>query len=276
MRESAPARIRSRVADRLGPGPVEAYRHLRRDGAMLSKYWGSKKGRASLAELRRLRGRYTGERCVIIGNGPSIRDMDLSLLRDEYTWGMNRIYLLFDEMGFETTFLTVVAAPVLEQFSRELLTTSCKKFFNIEASQHLAAMPPEVTYFASRLTNPHFAVEPIPFGLYEGYTVTYVCMQLAYHLGFSRVALIGVDHRFSNAGPPGTLVTSSGADPNHFDPAYFGKGVAWFTPDLEQSEIAYRLANLAYGRAGRQIFDATVGGALDVFPKIDLEEFLGR
>ena len=39
-----------------------------------------------------------GDRCVIIGNGPSLRSMDLSSLKDEVTFGMNRIYLLFDKM----------------------------------------------------------------------------------------------------------------------------------------------------------------------------------
>jgi hypothetical protein len=106
--------------------------------------------------------------------------------------------------------------------------------------------------------------------------VTYVAMQLAFHLGFSRVAIIGVDHRFKAEGAPTEMVVSDGADPNHFDPNYFGKGVKWALPDLDQSETAYRLANTAYWRADREIYDATVGGALTVFPKITLEEFLAR
>lgn len=268
--------LRSRLGESLGPGALEAYRHVRSDASMLRQYWGTKKGRLSLTAWSRLRNRYAGQRCVIMGNGPSLGEMDLAPLRAEYTWGLNRIYLLFDRLGFTPTFLVAVAAPVLEQFGPELLDTPCQKFFNIEASRHIDRLPPDVVYFGSRLTNPHFAIDPVPFGVYEGWTVTYVAMQLAYHLGFTKVALVGVDHRFRDTGPPGTLVTSGGADRDHFDPGYFGAGVKWFTADLERSEIAYRLANLAYWRSGRRIFDATVGGALDVFPKLSLEEFLER
>ncbi|MCK5647224.1 MAG: hypothetical protein KAH97_10610, partial [Anaerolineales bacterium] len=60
-----------------------------------------------------------------------------------------------------------------------------------------------------------------------------------------------------------------GDDPNHFAPEYFGKGISWQLPDLEASEFAYEMARQAYDRAGRRILDATIGGNLNVFPKVD-------
>ncbi len=35
-----------------------------------------------------------GQRCFIIGNGPSLQRTDLTKLKDEFTFGMNRIYLV--------------------------------------------------------------------------------------------------------------------------------------------------------------------------------------
>jgi hypothetical protein len=99
--------------------------------------------------------------------------------------------------------------------------------------------------------------------------VTYVAMQLAYHLGYREVVLIGVDHSFSTTGPAHQLVTSAGDDPNHFDPSYFGKGYRWQLPDLVMSEQAYSLAKAAFEAAGGSIVDATVGGRLTIFPKAD-------
>src|SRR6185437_15563096 len=94
---------------------------------------------------------------------------------------------------------------------------------------------------------------------------------------FRDVVLIGVDHSFTTAGPPHKVVTSSGADPNHFDASYFGAGYRWQLPDLERSEIAYRLARDAYEAAGGSIVDATVGGRLTIFPKADFTAlFPGR
>ena len=45
---------------------------------------------------------------MIVGNGPSLAGMDLSPLRDEFTFGLNRSYLMFDRIGFNTTFLVAV------------------------------------------------------------------------------------------------------------------------------------------------------------------------
>jgi hypothetical protein len=102
-------------------------------------------------------------------------------------------------------------------------------------------------------------------------------MQIAYYMGFQEVILIGVDHSFSTTGKPHATVTSQGDDPNHFAANYFGKGFRWQLPDLETSELAYRLAKEQFERAGREIVDATIGGKLQVFRKVDyLELFQGR
>jgi hypothetical protein len=105
--------------------------------------------------------------------------------------------------------------------------------------------------------------------LWEGATVTYVALQLAYHLGFEQVILIGVDHSFVTQGTPNTTVVSQGDDPNHFHAGYFGKGFRWQLPDLDTSERAYIMARQAYEANGRQVVDATIGGKLTVFPKTD-------
>src|SRR5699024_10081487 len=58
----------------------------------------------NLAKLARFAGRHAGQRCFIIGNGPSLAKMDLGPLRGEVTFGMNRIYLLRDKIGFLPTY----------------------------------------------------------------------------------------------------------------------------------------------------------------------------
>lgn len=111
-------------------------------------------------------------------------------------------------------------------------------------------------------------------GIWEGSTVTYAAMQVAHFLGFHEVILIGVDHNFETKGPANQEVVTEDEDPNHFAPNYFGKGFRWQLPDLYRSEIAYRLARLAFEQNNREIVDATVGGKLDVFRKANYEELL--
>jgi hypothetical protein len=88
-------------------------------------------------------------------------------------------------------------------------------------------------------------------------------------MGVSQVILIGVDHNFASKGDANKTVVSEGDDPNHFLPNYFGRGVKWQLPDLDTSEAAYIMAREAYRTAGREILDATIGGKLTVFPKVD-------
>ena len=88
-------------------------------------------------------------------------------------------------------------------------------------------------------------------------------------MGIEKAILIGVDHNFADKGEANKTIVSQGDDPNHFMPNYFGKGVKWQLPDLDTSEIGYALAREAYHRAGREVVDATVGGKLTIFPKVD-------
>lgn len=243
------------------------------DARSLVEYTLDRRGRESARSLRTMKDRYRGERCFIIGNGPSLRDMDLAPLRDEHTFGLNRAPLLFRRTGFETTFLVCVNRLVIEQSGGELLDTSCAKFVSWGGRRFLPGSA-DVIYLRS-VRGPRFSEDP-SHGIWEGGTVTFVAMQLAFHLGFENVVLIGVDHSFTTTGPANQETTSAGDDPNHFDPSYFGKGYRWHLPDLEKSEVAYRLARSHFEAAGRTIVDATVGGKLTVFPKASYAELTRR
>ena len=221
----------------------------------------------SAARLLGLKGKHRGERCFIIGNGPSLNRTDLTLLRREMTFGLNRIYLLFDKLGFHTTYHVCVNPLVTEQCAREIEALPMPRFL----SWHCRSMVRR-TRGMMFVGDPYdrtlgFATNPLG-RIWEGGTVTYVAMQLAYYLGFEQVVLVGVDHSFVTQGVANTAVTSQGADPNHFDPNYFGAGFRWNLPDLETSELAYGLAKSAFEADGREIVDATVGGKLSVFRKV--------
>ncbi len=225
--------------------------------------------RDTMERLSALHNRHKGERCFIIGNGPSLRHTDMSKLRGEYTLGMNRIYLMFPELGFQTTYYLSVNDLVIEQCAAEIQALKMPRFVSWRARRWLTPEP-DLYFLWTTYTGPKFATD-LRGRLWEGATVTYTALQTAYYLGFAEVILIGVDHNFTTQGKPNTTVVSQGDDPNHFSPAYFGKGFRWQLPDLETSERAYRMAREAFERDGRRVLDATVGGKLTVFPKVDYE-----
>lgn len=209
----------------------------------------------------------------MIGNGPSLKNTNISYLRDEYTFGMNRIYLAFEEWGFQTSFLVSVNDLVIEQCHTDFSDLSMPKFFSWHSKDLLfPENQPDINshFLHTTYTGPKFN-KSITNRFWEGATVTYVCLQLAFCMGFDEVYLIGVDHSFDTKGKANQTIVSGGDDPNHFSPEYFGKGFRWQLPDLDTSEISYHLANQSYLRGGRQVFDATIGGKLNVFPKVDYE-----
>lgn len=229
------------------------------------------RGRRSRRQLRALHDRHKGERCFIIGNGPSLREMNMRLLANEITFSLNRGYLYYDRIGSPCTYQVVVNRLVVEQWADEIAQLPNIKFV-AWGKRHWFNPSTDIVYIGgpSLSSTPRFSTD-ISKDLWSGATVTYAALQLAYYLGFHQVILIGVDHRFRTKGTPHKIVTSSGDDINHFDTGYFGKGTRWQLPDLATSELAYALARYYYQQDGREILDATVDGALRIFPKVSYE-----
>lgn len=230
----------------------------------------SPRWRQSLEKLEQYRDAHKGQRCFIIGNGPSLRKTDLSRLKDEYTFGLNRIFLAFPELGFTTSYLVSVNDLVAQQSAGEMKQLDLPKFLTWRV-RHWFQDDPRVIFLDSDYTGEENFSGDASGRLFEGFTVTYVAMQLAFYMGFRQAILIGVDHNFTSKGQANQAVVSQGNDPNHFAPNYFGKGFKWQLPDLDGSERAYRMALQAYTQAGRSIVDATVDGKLTVFPKVDYD-----
>jgi hypothetical protein len=237
--------------------------------------------RESIRRLAALKDTHKGQRAFIIGNGPSLKQTDLTKLKNEFTFGMNRIYLMFPELGFTTSCLVSINDLVIEQCAAEMAALEIPKFFAWRSRRHFVSHQSSVisdqssvtsyqlpTFLYTTYTSPKFSTD-VRGRVWEGATVTNVALQLAFHMGFQQVILIGVDHNFASKGDANKTVVSDGDDPNHFSAAYFGKGFRWQLPDLDTSEIGYRFARQAYESAGREVLDATVGGKLTIFKKVD-------
>jgi hypothetical protein len=132
-----------------------------------------------------------------------------------------------------------------------------------------------LTYHIETQNPPARFSHNIAQGVHEGWTVTYVALQIAYYLGFKEVVIIGLDHRYEYTGAPNEARTLHGPDPNHFSPDYFGHGQAWDNPDLAHSEESYRIARDEFEKEGRCIIDATLDGACTIFEKADYRQLFG-
>jgi hypothetical protein len=252
------------------PGPYNVLREGR-DALVRASQWPSAAWhpwrRDSIRRLAELRDRHHGQRCFIIGNGPSLKQTDLSKLKGEFTLGQNRIYLAFPDLGFTTSYYLSVNDLVVEQCAGDIQSLPMPRFISWRGRRWI--QPQENLYFIHTTFSGEKFAKDIRGRIWEGGTVTYTSLQVAYYLGFSQVILVGVDHNYVTQGKPNATVVSQGDDPNHFHPGYFGKGFRWQLPDLIQWEEAYRLARRTYEADGRSVVDATIGGKLQVFQKVD-------
>lgn len=223
--------------------------------------------RQSLRLLADLKDAHKGQRAFILGNGPSLGRTDVNKLKEEFTFGMNRVYLAYPEWGFGTSYFVSVNDLVIVQYAEDIRALPMPKFLSWRSRRQIRPTS-DTIFLHTTYERPTFARDASA-RLWEGATVTYVALQLAFHMGFNPAILIGVDHNFSTQGRPNTTIISRGKDEDHFDARYFSRGFRWQLPDLEMSERAYRMARQAYEDDGRQVLDATIDGHLTVFPKVD-------
>lgn len=231
------------------------------------KSWISRK------RLQDIRNEYAGQKCVILCNGPSLLNVDFDFLNNHevFTIGLNKVNLLFTKFAFRPNCVVAVNEFVLRQ-NREFYNETEIPLYLSSISSSFIKQRKNVTFLHATSLR-RFAMD-CSMSVVIGGTVTFVAMQMAYHMGFKEVALVGCDHNFQSTGPANTAVRSEEVDKSHFDPDYFSKGVVWQLPDLPQSEFYYHVAKNVFEANGRKIYNATEGGKLEVYPRIHLKDFL--
>ncbi|MGR5350249.1 motility associated factor glycosyltransferase family protein [Vibrio mediterranei] len=241
------------------------------------------KGFFNTSSLKRFNNKYNGERVFIVGNGPSLNKHDLRLLEGEYSFAVNGIFYKTRENGYKPTFYVVEDRHVMKDNIDEINKFDVPyKFFPVDY-KHMIKKADNTFFFSMdkgyyHKTSPNFALPRFSPDanniLYCGQSVTMINIQLAAYMGFSEIYLIGMDHNYvlpSDAEVNGEEITSNSDDPNHFHPEYFGKGKIWHDPHLDRVERSYQYMKLALESKGIKIFNATVGGKLEVFERKNYE-----
>lgn len=232
------------------------------------------KSHISRRRIKKLKNLYHGKKAVILCNGPSLNKVDFKILKNPevITFGLNKINLLFDSVDFRPSYIVAINDHVIDQNKDFFNSTDIPLFLKSNASSKIK-FKKNVVYLHASSQLGVFAKD-ISMSICEGFTVTYVALQLAYHMGFNSVGLVGCDHTFATKGHANKLVEGLEKDENHFHPNYFDKTVKWQLPDLYQSEAHYNLAKETYEEAGRNVYNCTEGGKLEIFRRKYLEEFL--
>lgn len=235
-------------------------------------------GKRNLQNLRALRDKHIGEEIVLIGGGPSINKLDLSLLANKTTIACNAFHLKMEELDWEPTYY-VVEDPLPAKENREEINReiSSIKLFPNEFRRFLKRTGDYDVYVNFRRSYgigknsvwPRFN-EKDNLDFYWGGTVMFFSIQLAVLLGCSKIYLIGVDLNYkipSGTIKKGTVLTSTQEDPNHFDPRYFGAGKKWHLPETDRMQKAFDKAYEYCSAKGVEIVNIGVDSKLKTIPR---------
>ncbi|MBK0380679.1 6-hydroxymethylpterin diphosphokinase MptE-like protein [Mucilaginibacter segetis] len=224
-----------------------------------------------------LKDRYKGQRIFIVGNGPSLNKMPLYLLKDEYKMCFNRFNLMYDRLNWKPDFYTVIDDLVVKdnykEINEEILPYVNEAFFpdihpsNVDFFRYIDNRP-NVNWFIA--DEPKFHADLPKCG--HNKTVVNAGLQIAAWLGFTEIYLIGVDMTFGEQKVKKLNSRDWEAgedDPNHFDPRYFKKGRKYHNPTVHEMIEKFEDAKIFFDQLGVKVFNAGVGGKLEVFPRVE-------
>ncbi len=236
------------------------------------------KNRDICNQLKKYKGIHKGERCFIIGTGPSLTVSDLEKLKGEITFASNRIFEIYSQTDWRPTYYMNQDYQLICKFTEEIKSLEVnRKFMPIDAKKHFEGEN-DISYFVLRHRDyyPKDADFSTKLDKYmgQGFTVTYGAIQMAYYMGFSEVYLLGIDHNYSiSLNEKGIPVLNEGAQDYFKGSKASNKGLN--LPRVVESTVAYMTAQkFAKRHKNFNIYNATRGGKLEAFKRVNLEEIL--
>ena len=222
---------------------------------------------------------HKGKRCFIVANGPSLCPEDLDKLADagEICFGMNRIYKFFDQTKWRPTYYICEDELIARSQQAEISAIQAKeKFLPAKLKWYHDVFIKNALWFHINYNDkkryPYSFSTDIAHQVDCRGTVTFTCMEFAAYLGFSEIYLLGVDHNYQVTIDIGGNVI---VDPNAKD--YFCDGYdsdikAQVVHDMGNNTRAYLDAREYCRQSGKcSIYNATRGGKLEVFPRVDFD-----
>lgn len=225
-------------------------------------------------EIQSLKNICQGKRCFIIGNGPSLLARDLDQLKNEYTFAANRVYEIFSQTDWRPWAYMVVDRDYMWSDAENIKKVPCEwKFIPFEAKmdthewKHTFQIHGGITNFVIHRGNDITAYIPedVSKGFSNGYTVTFIAIQLAIYMGFREIYLLGVDFNYSVYYDKNGKVHHRDGVTDYFN----GKKYVMTMQMMEPTRQAYIVSRQYCDSHEIIIKNATRGGKLEVFERVD-------
>lgn len=230
----------------------------------------------NVRKIQGLKGTAKKNRCFITATGPSLTCSDLELLSEEDTFGVNSIFLMYEKTAWRPSYYVCTDAP----YFRKLIdsyhikgTDLCKPdgtiFLNNQTLKdaELIGNPDNSVFIPFSPWNRAYDFKKYRFqpdiarGMYAFGTVTNIVMCIAMYMGYTEIYLIGADCSNLN---------------KHFvnDVTDKDKDEKYVKDVIHVQLKGYEIMKKETEKRGVHVFNATRGGALEVFPRVRLEDVI--
>ena len=212
--------------------------------------------------------RHKGQRCFIVATGPSQSIEDINKLKGEITFSVNSIYTCFSDTDWRPTYYCVQDRVVYEK--------NCKGIDELKAAQRFISDSIPQAYRKGDILYPtnerfHHCFNGYKFRIrfsddsskvvFAANTIVYSAIQLAVYMGFSEIYLTGCDCNYTSP-------------KKHFNHDTNEK----IESKIKLDEIgnlmlaSYRAAKKYTDTHPVKIYNATRGGKLEIFPRVNLDD----
>lgn len=203
------------------------------------------------------------KKCFIVATGPSLCVNDLHILESHHVFcfGVNSILRIEEEwvpdayVVSDSNFISNHLEAIADYPCRiKFIGDSCAEYWKKEHDDsykiHVTTAGEGISFSTE--------IEQKVIGGYGGTgTVTYVCLQLAAYMGFTEIYLLGVDCNYVMGSRNNHFIAEeTGDNRNHREDAMIK---------------AYEYAKQYAGGHGIKIYNATRGGMLEVFERVDFD-----
>lgn len=198
--------------------------------------------RLTMNKISGFKDMHRGKRLFILASGPSLESLDLRPLRRRIVMGLNRSFLAYSG----THYHCAMDGRLFDEYEDLLRKT-----------RYLFTLEDRPFGIPIRLLGSEGFSWDLEEGVYSGYTISYLALQIAVYMGFRQVFYLGLDlkNRCGNT---------------HF----FGQD--WRSLNHDKTEfprMRRMLTHAAEVLAGRdiEIFNCSEESTLECFPKVSFE-----
>ena len=217
--------------------------------------------------LEKYKNIHSSGRCFLIGNGPSLTEKDLDKIYENkvISIGCNKINMIFTKTRWRPEYYVVGDSLVWDE-EKDNIKNDIKYFVRKITSDVKPDYCGNVQLYYAKFENyypgyPTFS-DDMTKGVYGGRTVMYDMLQIAVYMGFKEIYLLGVDFSWGEDGRD-----------THFCKDYMNDDLVRDGMKYKEEERHAYISAKNYADAhGIKIYNATRGGHLDVFEKVNFDD----